>query len=83
MLSSSPTVVQEDIIIDLPEKRDQLTTRSLPRFVELRNHVYEQIQIAKKNKGAATTAPVDPRVTVPHAADAENGLPSAGEVNAS
>ncbi|HSO92341.1 MAG TPA: ABC transporter ATP-binding protein [Arthrobacter sp.] len=48
ILSSSPTVVQEDITIDLPEERDQLETRSLPRFTELRHHVYEQIQLAKK-----------------------------------
>ena len=48
ILSSSPTVIQEDITIDLPEERDQLETRSLPRFTELRHHVYEQIQLAKK-----------------------------------
>jgi NitT/TauT family transport system ATP-binding protein len=48
ILSSSPTVVQEDITIDLPADRDQLNTRSLPRFTELRHHVYEQIQLAKK-----------------------------------
>ncbi|MGO4186217.1 ABC transporter ATP-binding protein [Pseudarthrobacter sp. TAF60_1] len=48
ILSSSPTVVQEDIAIDLPVDRDQLETRSLPRFTELRHHVYEQIQLAKK-----------------------------------
>ena len=48
ILSSSPTVVQEDILIDLPADRDQLNTRSLPRFTELRGHVYEQIQIAKR-----------------------------------
>lgn len=48
ILSSSPTVVQEDIVIDLPVDRDQLETRSLPRFTELRHHVYEQIQLAKK-----------------------------------
>ncbi len=48
ILSSSPTVVQEDIVIDLPAERDQLNTRSLPRFTELRHHVYEQIQLAKK-----------------------------------
>ena len=48
ILSSSPTVIQEDIIIDLPEDRDQLNTRALPRFTELRHHVYEQIQLAKK-----------------------------------
>ncbi len=47
ILSSSPTVVQEDLIIDLPAERDQLNTRALPRFTELRHHVYEQIQLAK------------------------------------
>ncbi len=48
ILSSSPTVIQEDIIIDLPQDRDQLNTRALPRFTELRHHVYEQIQLAKR-----------------------------------
>jgi NitT/TauT family transport system ATP-binding protein len=58
ILSSSPTVVQEDIVIDLPAERDQLNTRSLPRFTELRHHVYEQIQLAKKgHRPAAAGAP--------------------------
>ncbi|TFD82162.1 ABC transporter ATP-binding protein [Cryobacterium psychrophilum] len=47
VLSSSPTVVQEDLKIDLPEERDQLNTRALPRFMELRSHVYAEIQRAK------------------------------------
>ncbi|GAA5042368.1 NitT/TauT family transport system ATP-binding protein [Thermocatellispora tengchongensis] len=47
VLSSSPTVVMEDLKIDLPPQRDQLTTRSLPRFAELRGHVYAQIQRAR------------------------------------
>jgi NitT/TauT family transport system ATP-binding protein len=53
VLSSSPTVVQEDLRIDLPDDRDQLTTRSLPRFTELRGHVYEQIQKAKNDAAIA------------------------------
>ncbi len=48
VLSSSPTVVQEDLAVDLPGDRDQLTTRSDPRFTELRSHVYAQIQQAKR-----------------------------------
>ena len=48
ILSSSPTVVQEDLVVDLPRERDQLETRADPRFTELRHHVYEQIQLAKK-----------------------------------
>ncbi|UBU14474.1 hypothetical protein [Nonomuraea gerenzanensis] len=37
----------EDLKIDLPAGRDQLTTRSLPRFLEQRGHVYRQIQRAR------------------------------------
>ena len=53
VLSASPTHVLEDLDIDLPADRDQLETRSEPRFVELRTHVYARIQEAKK---AQTTA---------------------------
>ncbi|WP_405141027.1 ABC transporter ATP-binding protein [Sphaerisporangium sp. NBC_01403] len=47
VLSASPTVVVEDVKVDLPHERDQLTTRALPRFTELRGQVYAQIQRAK------------------------------------
>jgi NitT/TauT family transport system ATP-binding protein len=56
VLSSSPTVVQEDLTVDLPAERDQLTTRSDPRFTQLRTHVYAQIQQAKRG-GDQTTPP--------------------------
>ena len=49
----TPTVVQEDLTIDLPAERDQIGTRALPRFTELRTHVYEQIQRAKLESGSA------------------------------
>lgn len=48
VLSSSPTVVQNDITVDLPDERDQLTTRADPRFTELRAAVYAEIQQAKR-----------------------------------
>ncbi|MEO8528184.1 MAG: ABC transporter ATP-binding protein [Pseudolysinimonas sp.] len=51
VLSMSPTVVQEDLVIDLPRERDQITTRALPRFTELRTHVYREIQAAKRGAG--------------------------------
>ncbi|MBY3554404.1 ABC transporter ATP-binding protein [Modestobacter lapidis] len=51
VLSSSPTVIMEDLTIDLPDERNQLDTRSSPRFAELRHHVYEQIQLAKHRRG--------------------------------
>ncbi|KRV47864.1 ABC transporter [Wenjunlia vitaminophila] len=47
VLSGSPTVVMEDVAVDLPAEREQLSTRALPRFAELRAHVYEQVQRAK------------------------------------
>ncbi|MFF5076671.1 ABC transporter ATP-binding protein [Actinoplanes sp. NPDC000266] len=53
MLSSSPTVVQDEITVDLPAERDQLHTRADPRFTELRTHVYEQIQAAKRGRPAS------------------------------
>ncbi|MFD1211962.1 ABC transporter ATP-binding protein [Arthrobacter sp. GCM10027362] len=56
ILSSSPTVIQEDLVIDLPDERDQLNTRALPRFTELRHHVYEQIQLAKAGHRPAAAA---------------------------
>ncbi|QXQ10058.1 ABC transporter ATP-binding protein [Paeniglutamicibacter sp. Y32M11] len=49
VLSSSPTVIQNDINIDLAADRDQLTTRSAARFAELRAEVYERVQFAKTN----------------------------------
>ncbi|WP_104056396.1 MULTISPECIES: ABC transporter ATP-binding protein [unclassified Arthrobacter] len=60
ILSSSPTVVQEDLMIDLPVVRDQLETRALPRFTELRHHVYEQIRKAKSGNSPAIAPPAAP-----------------------
>ena len=58
-LSSSPTVVQEDLAVDLPGDRDQLTTRSDPRFTQLRTHLYAQIQQAKR--GGEPPPPASPK----------------------
>jgi NitT/TauT family transport system ATP-binding protein len=56
MLSSSPTVVQDELSVDLPAERDQLHTRADPRFAALRTRVYEQIQKAKLRTGTASDA---------------------------
>jgi len=53
ILSNSPTRVREDLAIDLPAERDQLTTRALPRFTELRTHIYEHIRRARQGPAAA------------------------------
>ncbi|MFB4299191.1 ABC transporter ATP-binding protein [Actinomadura sp. NTSP31] len=47
VLSNSPTVVLEEVAVDLPDERDQLTTRSDPRFAELRARIYKLVQQAK------------------------------------
>ncbi|GIF64392.1 ABC transporter [Asanoa ishikariensis] len=47
VLSASPTTVAQDLTIDLPAERDQLTTRADPRFTELRGQVYARIQKVK------------------------------------
>jgi NitT/TauT family transport system ATP-binding protein len=48
MLSSSPTIVQDELVVDLPAERDQLHTRADPVFTALRTRVYEQVQAAKR-----------------------------------
>lgn len=56
VLSSSPTIVQADLHIDLPDVRSQADTRSLPRFGELRHEIYEEVQFAKINPGGERSA---------------------------
>jgi NitT/TauT family transport system ATP-binding protein len=51
ILSSAPTHVVETLEVDLPDTRDQLSTRADPRFTELRGRVYAQIQKAKQEAG--------------------------------
>lgn len=48
VLSNRPTVVLEDIAIELPEPREQIATRNHPHFGELRTEVHELIQKAKR-----------------------------------
>ncbi|WP_339132610.1 ABC transporter ATP-binding protein [Streptomyces sp. f51] len=61
VLSASPTVVQEQLKVDLPAERDQLRTRVAPRFAELRTHVYEQIQAAKRGEPVTRSDVPPPR----------------------
>ncbi len=48
VMSQAPTVIMEDVAVDLPDERTQLETRSMARFGELRKHIYSQIQLAKQ-----------------------------------
>jgi NitT/TauT family transport system ATP-binding protein len=47
VLSARPTVLLEDVRVDLGAERDQLETRGAPEFARLRTHVYELVQQAK------------------------------------
>lgn len=52
VLSGRPTVLLEDVRVDLGVDRDQLETRAHAEFARLRTHVYELVQAAKR--GART-----------------------------
>ncbi len=54
-LSGRPTQVLEDLPVDLPYPRNQLTTREHPRFLHLRHHVYELVGAAGRQSAAAMT----------------------------
>jgi NitT/TauT family transport system ATP-binding protein len=53
VLSSRPSEVMEIVEIDLPRPRDQLSTKSLPQFVEYRTHVLSMIR-STSHQGALT-----------------------------
>ncbi|MEV6639596.1 ABC transporter ATP-binding protein [Amycolatopsis sp. NPDC051371] len=55
ILSNRPTVILEDVAIDLPDDRNQLETRSDPVFAAHRAHIYGRIQEAKR--GTAPSRP--------------------------
>lgn len=48
VLSGAPAKVSRDLRIDLPRERDQIETKSLSRYGELRAQVFELIQNAKE-----------------------------------
>ncbi|UOQ58793.1 ABC transporter ATP-binding protein [Leucobacter allii] len=48
VLSGAPAKVERDIDVDLPGERDQVSTKQLPRFGQLRAEVFDLIQRAKR-----------------------------------
>jgi NitT/TauT family transport system ATP-binding protein len=51
VMSGSPATVREEITVDLPSPRDQVSTKLLPRFSELRAHVTMLIRQERVNGG--------------------------------
>jgi NitT/TauT family transport system ATP-binding protein len=53
VLTHSPTQVKEIVPVDLPQPRDQIATKELSRFVELRAHVTRLIRRERQDVAAA------------------------------
>jgi NitT/TauT family transport system ATP-binding protein len=60
ILSPRPTRVQEVLDVDLPSPRDQVETKELPEFGQLRAHVYRAIK--RREETLAETGADDPAV---------------------
>lgn len=48
VLSGAPAKVARDVVVDLPRDRDQIGTKGLPRYIQLRAEVFGLIQDAKR-----------------------------------
>jgi NitT/TauT family transport system ATP-binding protein len=44
VLRGKPAAVGLDIVSPLPKERDQITTKELPAFLELRHTIYEMLR---------------------------------------
>jgi len=44
VLSGSPTRIRDDVSVDLPSPRDQIETKVLPSFAELRKRILQEIR---------------------------------------
>jgi NitT/TauT family transport system ATP-binding protein len=52
IVTRSPSSVAEIVDIDLPDRRDQIETKSLPEFAHLRAHVFSRIREMVRNDAA-------------------------------
>lgn len=55
IVTRSPSCVAEVVDIDLPDRRDQIETKSLPEFAHLRAHVFSRIREMVRNDAALAT----------------------------
>ena len=70
VLSSRPATVMEAVEIDLPRPRDQLETKSHPRFTSYRSHILELIRATTRGNASRES-----EQTVSAAAEADRGRP--------
>jgi NitT/TauT family transport system ATP-binding protein len=59
VLGPSPTQVKEVIDIDLPRPRDQILTKELPEFAQLRTQLYRLVKRSPDDKRATSDEPRD------------------------
>jgi NitT/TauT family transport system ATP-binding protein len=57
VLTHSPTTVREVVAVDLPFPRDQIATKELSEFAQLRAHVYRLIKRERGDEPEAVLAP--------------------------
>ncbi|OYO09349.1 ABC transporter [Enemella evansiae] len=57
VLSTPPSVVAETIEVDLPHPRNHFTTKTDPRFVEIRGHVTQLLRHTQLSQGSAEAEP--------------------------
>ena len=62
VLTHRPTSVKEIIEVDLPRPRDQVTTKELPEFAQMRGHVFRLIKSERQGVTASVEQPVDAAV---------------------
>jgi len=55
VLTHSPTQVKEILPIGLPRPRDQIATKALPEFADLRAHVQRLIRVERTDEAVATS----------------------------
>jgi NitT/TauT family transport system ATP-binding protein len=65
VLTHSPTAVKEIVPVDLPRPRDQISTKELPDFTQLRGRVYRLVRRELTPVGAEEPEDLDAAV-VPH-----------------
>jgi NitT/TauT family transport system ATP-binding protein len=57
VLTHSPTEVKEEISVPLPRPRDQIATKAMPEFAQLRTHVYRLIKREQDEQAPQPTVP--------------------------
>lgn len=55
-LAGSPASVTREIAVDIPRPREQMATRELPRYLELRRLTHDAIHAGTAGSGTASTA---------------------------